>query len=709
MAKRKIIILGGGIAGLSAAYHLTRTQVLRDQYDLTVYQLGWRLGGKGASGRDVSGRNLEHGLHVWFGMYENTFRMFRELYDGRASDAQHALQSWRDAVKPQNFTPIGVCDAAGSWCYVPLTWPTNEQVPGEGGLLPTLSAMIETILGWIVLFLSGRDQLAEEQVTELGPLPVGLATNPRASTALNAARAHLRAADANVTASAAECLEKAAALIRWAHDAHALTLTAGAAPRGAHALTHEALNLLWAVVKGVAEDVLVPDAPLIALDDLDLRAWLLKHGADPKVVGSSSLVRMAYDTMFQYVDGDAGRPNLAAGTGLGTILRLAATYKGAVMWAVQAGMGEVMFGPLYDHLVACGVQFKFFHKVTDLEPQTSGENDSQPRIKTVRIDVQAKPVQGGYDPVLRRDGLTLWPAAPDWSQLQDGAAMQAAHVNFESHWCQWPAAEQLVLEHGQDFDAIVLAIALGALKPLNAQDRSPCESLMQCNPAFARWLTQTEIVPSLGVQLWSNRSTAELGWTREKPAAVSGPEYLDIWADMSQVLAFESGPLPKARSLHYLTGTFPTTLYRQPSSAVDTPALGAQQLRNTTIEWLNNWSALMWPAARHGEKFDWNVLNAPDGLTGDGRLNAQFLRLNIDPTECTTLSGAGSTRFRLHAHESGFTNLILAGEGTAMGLPTSFEGAVMSGAAAARVICGDPEVIVGYDFLERRPSQWENS
>src|SRR5262249_43060309 len=79
--RKKIAILGGGLASLTAAYELA----IQDRYDITIYQMGWRLGGQGASGRnlDEHARIEEHGLHVWFGYYENAFnlmwRCYREL------------------------------------------------------------------------------------------------------------------------------------------------------------------------------------------------------------------------------------------------------------------------------------------------------------------------------------------------------------------------------------------------------------------------------------------------------------------------------------------------------------------------------------------------------------------------------------------------------------------------------------------------------
>ena len=100
--KQRIAILGGGAASIVAAYELTSTAELRAQYDVTVYQFGWRLGGKCASGRNPHHhqRIEEHGLHIWFGFYENAFRVMRDAYEelGRPHDAP--LATWRDAFKP---------------------------------------------------------------------------------------------------------------------------------------------------------------------------------------------------------------------------------------------------------------------------------------------------------------------------------------------------------------------------------------------------------------------------------------------------------------------------------------------------------------------------------------------------------------------------------------------------------------------------------
>src|SRR6185369_13408494 len=104
----EVAIIGGGCAGVSAAFELTRPEH-RGKYHVTLYQLGWRLGGKGASGRGVGGRIEEHGFHVWMGFYENAFRLLRECYAELGRDrATTRIADWQDAFKPT--AKVGLAD-----------------------------------------------------------------------------------------------------------------------------------------------------------------------------------------------------------------------------------------------------------------------------------------------------------------------------------------------------------------------------------------------------------------------------------------------------------------------------------------------------------------------------------------------------------------------------------------------------------------------
>lgn len=42
----RVVILGGGVGGVTAAFALTQPE-LRGRCEVTLYQMGWRLGGKG--------------------------------------------------------------------------------------------------------------------------------------------------------------------------------------------------------------------------------------------------------------------------------------------------------------------------------------------------------------------------------------------------------------------------------------------------------------------------------------------------------------------------------------------------------------------------------------------------------------------------------------------------------------------------------------
>src|SRR5690606_3160174 len=100
-------------------WELSRTAELRARFDVTVVQPGFRLGGKGATGRDAQRGQavLEHGLHMWLGFYDEAFAMMRDIYD-----------AWdRPRTGPQRsldaaFTPVTHVALAGGSEAAPEIW-----------------------------------------------------------------------------------------------------------------------------------------------------------------------------------------------------------------------------------------------------------------------------------------------------------------------------------------------------------------------------------------------------------------------------------------------------------------------------------------------------------------------------------------------------------------------------------------------------------
>ncbi len=72
--RRKVVICGGGLAGLSAAKML-----LDSGFDVELLEGRELLGGKVSSWKDSQGDWIESGLHVFFGAYDEIFNLMREL------------------------------------------------------------------------------------------------------------------------------------------------------------------------------------------------------------------------------------------------------------------------------------------------------------------------------------------------------------------------------------------------------------------------------------------------------------------------------------------------------------------------------------------------------------------------------------------------------------------------------------------------------
>jgi uncharacterized protein with NAD-binding domain and iron-sulfur cluster len=698
------------MAGLTAAWELTRTPQLAEENDVTVFQLGWRLGGKCASGRTeptagepLDSRILEHGLHIWFGCYDNAFRVLKEAYAHWERPANCPLKSWRDAFEPQSYALFGYDAGNGKRDYHAITFDGNSKEPGTGDVSSSLGDLAVTLYRLVrdLLHEEFRDDQSsdEEQPHLLDPLPTPFVLAPFRRAAAEAWTIGARVLDHAGVDFTRPYFE---AVKRSTHEA-AATLRQGVdgqdeRERQRQRLLQEGLDLTGAVLRGVISDCYLQRKSIDALDAEEFTTWLERHECDLKVPGSTLLQTM-YDTFFWYGEGDPRRPNVGAGTAITVILRAMCTYKQAITFKMTAGMGEVVVAPMYEVLRQRRVKFKFFHKVTRLEL------GAQQTLRRVHLSRQADILENKeYVPTFSQGGLSCWPSEPRWEQLRDGAALKAKGVSFESHWEQHSVGSE-VLEvdgaanaNGATFTHVIMAVSLGAFKKLN-QDAGMCDELLAASPAFSDMAASMDLVPSQAAQLWSTRRTGELGDYAAGYESVAGPQPLPIWADMSQVLLREQHPAAGPKSLHYGCGTFKTELYKETLAARDTEKRALELVRNEVKGWLNERSAGLWRHATHNATFDWNVLYDPQDRVGAARLEAQYIRANVTPTECCPGTPPGSSAKRLRSEESGFKNLFLAGCYTRTGLNTTcVEGAVMSGMQASRAVCGSPRLVVGEDF-----------
>src|SRR5262249_29789301 len=106
------------------------------------------LGGKGASGRnrERADRIEEHGLHLFFGFYDNTFALMQRLYGELARPVDAPLARWDQAWQPHSYFVLEE-DVGGQLVPWQFEFPVNDGVPGQGGELPPWQ-MVQLLLGW---------------------------------------------------------------------------------------------------------------------------------------------------------------------------------------------------------------------------------------------------------------------------------------------------------------------------------------------------------------------------------------------------------------------------------------------------------------------------------------------------------------------------------------------------------------------------------
>ncbi|WP_225737461.1 NAD(P)-binding protein [Dyella acidiphila] len=713
---RRIAVLGGGVGAMTAVFWLTSVADWQQHYQIDVYQMGWRLGGKGASGRNagLAQRIEEHGLHIWFGFYDNAFQLMQQAYAALNRPAGSPLASWTDAFKPQHYVCLSELIEA-SWRVWPIETPVLPGTPGTPRAPEGLEAILAELLDWQRSWL---ESWAESYLLHTGQrLRMGAPHESRLRELLAAAHAGLTAfedvGDPLVVARKARDLARTAAQTPAAADWPSILLLLQHLQHALHDVAlpfgdpdtwsddwrrlYMAMDLSLAVGIGMlADDVVSKGFEII--NGIDFRSWLASHGAQPVSVNGAP-VRGFYDLVFAYRNGDPRLPEIEAGTMLRGMLKVGLGYRDALMYKMQAGMGDVVFAPLYEVLARRGVRFHYFHKLRELRPDAAGG-----AIGEIELEQQVAVPGDAYQPLLDVNGLPCWPSAPLYAQLdpQQAALLQAHQVNLESHWTDWPQLYQQatgvplprkILRAGSDFDQVVFGLSVASLARVAQPLLAISAPLRECSEHVAAVATQA-------YQLWLNRDLDGIGWNYpgahgEEPVLSGFTEPFDTWASMNQLLCRETWPAGDApKNIAYFCNALALDAYPSADDH-DFPARCAAQVKAAAIEQLQTQIHALWSKAGSHD-FPWDWLVDPAGGTGAARLDSQYWRANIDPSERYVLSLVGTSRYRLRADQSGFSNLFLAGDWLKTGLDAGcVEAAVMGGMQASRAICGVPAVIQG--------------
>lgn len=684
---KKIAILGGGISALTTALELTSQAGWQSIFDITVYQMGWRLGGKCATARGPNDRIEEHGIHGFLGCYYNALPLMADTYTALARKPGQPLATFEEAFHPGSFLLMWEF-IDGSLKRWPFTAPTNARLPNDPSSLQTITQQVAGVVQFV-------DQLLEPQHTPaLAPHGIEVAIGRALIRELVTVIQDTEKLDAQILSFLEPVWEwlqsKLEALVQGNDELRRLVIV---------------VEFLLSLVRGTIADNIF-EKGFDSIDGENFSDWLQRHGASV-LTASSPLALNTVNLSYQYPEGDTARTALmAAGAYLHWTLRSFA-YMGAFAWLFEAGTGETVIAPMYQVLEKRGVKFEFFNKVEALE--LSADKAS---VSGVRLGVQAtlKDPTKPYAPLTDVQGLPAWPHGPLYDQLVEGAALRDQDIDLESYWTPWKPVAQRRLEAGRDYDQLVFAISIGAIPYL-------CQDILAERGEWREMVKKVTTVQTQTMQLWMNRTTPELGWDipfKNPTDTVIGATYLnpiDGQVDFTHLMKWESWPAADApKSLWYFSGAMAD--YETPPPLTDHayPQRAYDRVKAQCIQYLQASMGPLLPKATVNAvappgdpiSLDFSLLHAYDEAKagkGVARFDQQFWRANIDPTERYVTSPPGSTAARLKAWGSGLSNLVLAGDWIYTGLNVgSVEGAVMGGRLAAHAVSGLPalDMIIGY-------------
>lgn len=351
---------------------------------------------------------------TFFGFYENAFRLLKQCYDELGGNGP--FSTIEDAFKPHSLIVLEEY-INKNWKTLPFDFPTNSLVPWEGGGISSLWEHICTTIEFVIQTYGVIDDYSQSKSTKssstsfakqmalgkevmeclsdssLLQFPSQLIQlflqqpmfwggwlnninqfigNILQNLDLTSEKVFL-----NLAYNLAKSLPKNTKTHRREHHQLILKLIdrfkehliseieskIGQNPDMLWRLT--LIDLALANIRGLFVDEIIDFRSLDSLDEYNYKDWLLKHGARESSV-KSAFIRVLYDLVYGFPEGNTDKPQLAAGTAIRVLTTILFKYNGAIMWKMQSGMADVVITPLYEVLKRRGVKFKFFHVVKQL-------------------------------------------------------------------------------------------------------------------------------------------------------------------------------------------------------------------------------------------------------------------------------------------------------------------------------------------------------
>ena len=271
----------------------------------------------------------------------------------------------------------------------------------------------------------------------------------------------------------------------------------------------------------------------------------MRHGAAPE----SARLRLRDDAHLRPASPTRTairrKPRIGAGAALRGAMRMFFTYRGALFWRMRAGMGDIVFAPLYEVLERRGVRFEFFHRVEALAPGADGT-----RVASITLSRQATVKRPDARLPAARRRRAGCPAGPTEPLVTSSSTRALEREDAESFWSSGERGAESTLRVGERLRPVVLAIRSGAIPA------SAASSWTQ-RRAGARWSTTSGRSPRRPSRCGcATTRTARLEAPGATAAATSSRSTPGPTCATSSPAS--AGPTTPARSIAYFCSALPT-------------------------------------------------------------------------------------------------------------------------------------------------------
>jgi len=704
---KRIAILGAGPAALTAAWSLSEPGLA---HEITIYTQGWRAGGLCASGRVGEQQWInQNGTHYLFGCYDATIGLLTAAYEVLAQHGDTRFGTLDGQLVPRDLIVIRQL-FHHAWTDWVLAMPRRAGKPGR-------EKRIEPHESWEHI---GRHVFSVLRSDELKKHIHAAETTAKKSADENGRgivagiRRLVEAVEERLEGAAVDTLstmiDEAArlfedvllALDRSGHDGPIDALaTLLAALRDALLVVLEPLGSvsvdvhrlallvdigLTVVLGGLRDRAFTPEG-LSALDVIDFRAWLTKHGARHSSVWSAP-ISVWYDSIAAYRGGSQNDPQASTCATLIGYARLM-TYAHAFAYQLSWEAGDSIIGPIVAALQHRGVRFAFFHRVWDVVPSADGA-----RINRVELEQQVALKSGdplSYAPFLdscAEPGRAVWPDQPRWEQISTpepghwvgGLSAELLHTlpldpshapkvrpGLESS--SYPRlGPTVMLEAGRDFDVVIGAMGLPVYGP-------SAPSLLAGWPALKTAYSTIGSGETQSLRFWFRPTLVGLGWTTQAPILSAYAAPFATWEDPTACLVSERWGTDRPHTVAHLFGAFDHAQVPDPGDDLQAPTTAAYL---NAAAWSGYAGAMLWPG----------VASRTEPLAIDpAHVVAIQVRANVGLDQLYTQILPGTAAARPLPGATPFSNFVICGDWTRTPLLTgTLEGAVESGVAAAGAV-----------------------